>query len=96
MLEKLQKEVIQRVSCIKMITVKDLLNKIKWDKREKPADYKIFYFDRITKSKIEIPYTAIKRLEGTFMILEKQGEEVNIPLHRIRQVMKKGKIIWER
>ena len=77
-----------------MISIKNLINKIKWDKRENPADYSLIYID-LGKRK-ELPYTEIKRLEGNFMIIEKQGEEVEIPLHRIREVKKKGKIVWKR
>jgi len=77
-----------------MQTIKDFINKIKWDKRENPEDYYLVYVD-FGKEK-EIPYTAIKRLEGNFMVLERDGEEIEIPLHRIRKVKKKGKIIWQR
>ena len=77
-----------------MQTIKDLINKIRWDKRESPFDYVLVYID-LGKEK-EIPYTAIKRLEGNFMIVEKEGKEVEIPLHRIKKVKKKGKIIWQR
>ena len=77
-----------------MQTIKDLINKIKWDKRESPKDYVLTYID-FRKEK-QIPYTAIKRLEGNFMVLQKEDEEVEIPLHRIRKVKKKGKIIWQR
>lgn len=79
-----------------MTPIKELLNKIRWDKRENPQDYKIFYFDRILKKLIQIPYVRIKRLEGSFMILEKNNEEVNIPLHRIRKVTKNNAVVWER
>ncbi len=77
-----------------MIPIKDLINKIKWDKRENPEDYILIYID-LDKEK-QISYTEIKRLEGNFMILEKQGQEVEIPLHRIRKVKKNNKIIWKR
>ena len=78
-----------------MITIHDLLNKIKWDKRENPKQYLISYFDRIEKTLIKIPYTKIKRIEGSFMVLDNE-EESNIPLHRIKKVMKNGVIVWER
>ena len=77
-----------------MIPIKDLINKIRWDKRENPEDYILVYID-LDKEK-QISYTEIKRLEGNFMILEKQGQEVEIPLHRIRKVKKNNKIIWKR
>lgn len=77
-----------------MIYIKDLLNKIKWDKRENPDDYKIYFLDK--KDFIELKYKNIKRLEGNFMIIEREDEEVNIPIHRIRYVKKKGILIWKR
>lgn len=78
-----------------MITIQDLLNKIKWDKRENPEQYSIFYFDRILNKLIKIPYTKIKRLEGSFMVLD-NIDETNIPLHRIREVTKNNVVVWER
>ena len=76
------------------MTIKDILNKIKWDKKENPKDYSLIYLD-LGKLK-EMPYTNIKRIEGTFMVIEKNNEETFIPMHRIRKVKRKGKIIWER
>ena len=78
-----------------MIPIQDLINKIKWDKRENPKDYSLIFID-LNKEK-EIPYTDILRLEGNFMIiLNNKAEEVDIPLHRIRKVKKNKEIIWER
>ena len=78
-----------------MQPIKELLNKIKWDYRENPEAYSIFYFDRILKKLIMIPYTKINRLEGSFMVLGNE-EESNIPLHRIKKVKKGNIVIWER
>ena len=78
-----------------MISIQSLLNKIKWDERENPNQYTIFYFDRILNKLIKIPYTKIKRLEGSFMVFD-NDEESNIPLHRIRKVMKNNIVVWER
>jgi len=77
-----------------MQPIKDLINKIKWDKRESPKDYSLIYID-LGKKK-ELSYTDIKRLEGNFMIIERNNEETEIPLHRIREVKKRGEIIWKR
>lgn len=78
-----------------MIPIKNLLNKIKWDKMENPEDYKIFYLDRILNKLISLPYIKIKRIEGSFMVLDNE-EESNIPLHRIRKVTKQNVVVWER
>jgi uncharacterized protein (UPF0248 family) len=79
-----------------MITIRNLLNKIKWDKNLNPADYTLYYLDRITKTLKKVRYSDIIRTEGTFMITNIEGKETNIPMHRIRRFEEKGKIVWER
>jgi len=74
-----------------MISIKNLLNKIKWDKRENIEDYSLEYIDRIEKKNIEIRLKDIK-IEGDYIV----SEENTIPLHRIRKVKKNGKVIWNR
>ena len=78
-----------------MQPIQDLLNKIRWDRRENPDDYLIFYYDRILKKLIQIPYNKIKRIEGSFMVLDNE-EESNVPLHRIKRVEKNNVVVWER
>ena len=78
-----------------MHPIQSLLNKIKWDKRENPQDYQIFYHDRILNKLIQIPYTKIKKIEGSFMVLNNE-EESNIPIHRIKKVTKSNAVVWER
>ncbi|MBI2658221.1 DUF504 domain-containing protein [Candidatus Woesearchaeota archaeon] len=78
-----------------MLPIHQLLNKIKWDKRENPEEYSILYLDRILNKLIQIPYTSIKKIEGSFMVLE-NVDETNIPLHRIKKVMKNNVVVWER
>ena len=79
-----------------MIPIKDLLNKLKWDKRYKPEEYTIYYHDRIKNEMIPVDYSSINRLEGSFMIIEIGGDEVSIPLHRVHKVMKGRMLVWRR
>ncbi len=79
-----------------MEPITNIINRIKWDKREDPSDYVIGYEDRVSKKVIEVKFTEIKRIEDNFMVLERNMEEVSIPLHRIRVVKKKGNAVWER
>lgn len=78
-----------------MRPIQHLLNKIKWDERENPQDYSISYLDRFLSKLIRIPYTKIKKIEGFFMVLANE-DETNIPLHRIKKVMKNNAVVWER
>jgi uncharacterized protein (UPF0248 family) len=73
-------------------TVKDLLNKIKWDKREKAEDYDFYYLDRIDKKLKKIAYSDIAGVEGSFI----KTKDKLIPLHRIKEVRKRGQIVLSR
>lgn len=75
-----------------MITIKNLLNKVRWDKKEKPEDYEIAYIDRIAKKEVRISFKDVSNVEDNFMTVK----EAVIPLHRIIKVYKKGKLVWER
>ncbi|MEM3127248.1 MAG: DUF504 domain-containing protein [Candidatus Woesearchaeota archaeon] len=79
-----------------MTTIKELINKIKYDKREKPEDYVLYYFDRIQNKLIPLKYIDILRVEEDSMIVMKDGKETAIPLHRVREVRKKEEIVWKR
>lgn len=74
----------------------DLLNKIKWDKNESPLEYTFAYEDRVLRQLIEKKYSEIKRIEPAFIILEMAGEEVEIPLSRIKIVKRQGAVVWQR
>jgi len=78
-----------------MIFIKELLNKIKWDEKENPDDYLIGYLDKIENKIIFIKFNEIKKIEGNFLLLERE-EETYIPLHRIREVKKNEIVIWKR
>ena len=77
-----------------MITIKDLLNKIKWDEKEDENDYTLTYID-LGKEK-EIKYSDIKKIEGNFMKIIQDEVWVEVPTHRIRKVKKTGETIWKR
>jgi len=95
-IKKKSKEfLIREAKYLAMLPIHQLLNKIKWDKRENPSEYSIFYLDRILNKLIQIPYAKIKKLEGSFMVLENE-DETNIPLHRVKKVMKNNEVVWER
>jgi len=74
-----------------MISIKDLLNKIKWSE-EDSKDYELVYLDRVLQQEVRIRLKNVSKIEDNFMIVD----EASIPLHRIVKVYKKGKLIWER
>ena len=81
---------------MEMMPIDELLNKIKWDKRETPCDYVVFYFDRVEKKLQELPYQSIGKVLDGFIVTERGGEETYIPLHRVRFVERRGEVVWQR
>jgi len=75
-----------------MVPIKELLNKIKWDKKEKKEEYEVGYWDRIRGKEIRIDYGKIESFDDEFF----NFDDSQIPLHRIKRVYKKGKLVWER
>ena len=74
--------------------LKELLTKLRWDPKEKPEEYTIAFID-LGKLR-EVPYKALKRIEGTFLILDLKGKETEVPMHRVRKVKRNKKVVWER
>jgi uncharacterized protein (UPF0248 family) len=85
-----------------MIHILNLLNKIKWDKRENPDEYSIGYWDNVEGQLKHIKYTDMRFEEGNKFNFQHQTEtngEIlisEIPFHRIKQVVKGNNIIWQR
>ena len=79
-----------------MITIREFLNRIKWDKSLNPDDYKIYYYDNKLNKIIEIDFKQIKEIDTNFMVIERDSKETDIPLHIITEVRRKGKLVWSR
>ena len=75
-----------------MISCYEILNKIKYDKNLNKEEYFIYYLDNINKKLIEIKFNEIKGITKNFITLE----DKEIPLHRIKEIRKKEKLIWKR
>ncbi|MBI4451240.1 DUF504 domain-containing protein [Candidatus Woesearchaeota archaeon] len=78
-----------------MKPIQDVLNKIKWDKREKPEEYVVYYQDNVLKKFVAVRYNDILRVEEGFFVVLVAGRETEIPLHRIREV-RRGEVVWRR
>ncbi len=79
-----------------MISIRELINKIKWDPAERADEYDIFYLDRVKNMLLKINLKNILEIEGEFIKISKDKNINYIPLHRIKKVTKKDKVIWSR
>ncbi|MFO8016751.1 MAG: DUF504 domain-containing protein [Candidatus Woesearchaeota archaeon] len=84
-----------------MQQIKDLINRMLWDEKERKEDYSFFYRDRITNRNVRIRGDDIRKVEGSFITVERSDDSgdsgpVDIPIHRIRRVEKRGVILLKR
>jgi len=63
---------------------------------EDPKEYVIYYYDRVEDVNKELTFNEIKEILNLYIVIGKEGKTVYVPLHRIREVRKKGKIVWKR
>jgi uncharacterized protein (UPF0248 family) len=82
-----------------MIPIHELLNRIKWDHEFGQAEFIIAYQDRFEDKLVKV---ALKELlfdsedHFDFELTDDLGETHSIPLHRIREVYRNGRLIWHR
>jgi len=67
----------------KLKSVDEIINRIKWDKKQDKDDFIVGYEDRFLGT-MEIPF-------GQF-----EKTDTGIPMHRIQYIKKKGDVIWDR
>ena len=82
-----------------MITIRELLNRIRWDPQFGQGRFAVGYYDRVMNRVIVVPFREIHFDPGdhfAFQFINDEGETHNVPLHRIRDVYKDGERIWHR
>ena len=73
----------------------EILNEIV-SRRHKNERYEIIYFDESLGKTRSIHHKQIKKMEHNFIVLEDEGKEFFVPVHRIRRITENGKTIWKK
>jgi uncharacterized protein (UPF0248 family) len=82
-----------------MTPIHELLSRIRWDRQFGQGHFVIGYYDRVEDSVLRV---ALRELlfqpdnHFAFDLIDRDGVLHTIPLHRIREVYKDGKLIWQR
>jgi uncharacterized protein (UPF0248 family) len=82
-----------------MTPIRDLLNRIRWDPEFSKSEFAVGYYDRVAKSIVKLPFRRIHFAVGehfSFDAVEDDGSVHSVPLHRVREVWRDGKLIWRR
>ena len=82
-----------------MHPLRNIFNKIFWDKRERKEDYEVTFTHRgvLNDRKTILFSSIIKAGKSTFIYIDDE-EEIVIPMHRVIIVrnVRKGEIIWKK
>ncbi len=84
---------------LKMVSIVDLLNRIRWDKEFGKGEFVIGYENHMLDRYVYVPLEEILFEEGdhfSFQLKNKMDELITIPFHRVREVLKDSEIIWQR
>jgi uncharacterized protein (UPF0248 family) len=82
-----------------LITIKQLLDRIRWDREFGRGDFAIGYYDRVARRILRVRLQDL-RIDPAdhfaFDVRGSEGELHHVPFHRVRQVFKDGTLIWHR
>ncbi len=79
-----------------MLPIHDLLHRIQWDPDFSKAAFEIGYLDRVAGRVVRVPFGAVRVERGDRLVVEADGAQRTIPLHRVRAVWRNGNLIWRR
>ena len=82
-----------------MITIRELLNRIRWDRDYGRGEFTVGYFDRVEERIILVPLVRVRFDPDdrfSFQLTDAAGEPLAIPLHRVCEVYRNGELIWRR
>jgi uncharacterized protein (UPF0248 family) len=81
------------------LTLREVLNRILWDKRENPEDCEITFIHRgVYMDRKRLNCNLITEVKSSYFTYEEGKEEVIIPLHRVVEVrnLRAGRVMWSK
>lgn len=99
---KLVRSLDNLTSQIKMLipkTLRQILNKLVWDKREAIANYEVTFIHRgIPGDRKTIPCRIITQIGPSWFTYESEEESAIIPFHRILEIknVRNRQVIWSK
>jgi uncharacterized protein (UPF0248 family) len=82
-----------------MKTIRELLNRIRWDPEFGRGNFTVGYYDRLQQRIMLVPLVEVRfdpLDHSSFQLTDASGEPLAIPLHRVREVYRNGELIWRR
>ena len=81
-----------------MVPIHELLSRIRWDPEFGTGEFTIGYEDHV-RGIVRVPLQQLRIEPGQhfmFGVVDEEGVERQVPFHRVREVLRDGKLIWQR
>ena len=75
-----------------MPNVQEMLNRIKLFEQDSSV-YTLLYIDRFKNLK-ELKFSDIKKIDNNSVLFDDGGEEVEMPIERVKKVCRKDECLW--
>jgi uncharacterized protein (UPF0248 family) len=82
-----------------MITIRALLDRIRWDQAYGQGAFAVGYYDRVEDRIMVVPFKEIRFDPDdrfALQVTDAEGQVHGVPLHRVCVVYRNGERIWER
>lgn len=82
-----------------MQPINKLLSRIRWDAEFGCADFEVGYLDRLAGGIVRVSLADLVIETGNkdnFMLMDSEGVWQRIPFHRVREVYRNNRLIWQR
>ena len=82
-----------------MTPIRELLNRIRWDRDFGRGRFLIGYQDHIGGRIVKVPLARVEfapESARSFEAIEDDGSVHTVPYHRVREVYRDGELIWRR
>lgn len=73
--------------------IHDIVKKI--NRHPQKQEFHIKYADHVSKKELLLKADKLKNIEKDFLIFLEKGKEVFIPVHRVTEILHKGKTHWK-
>ncbi len=82
-----------------MQTVREILNRIRWDDSLAGSEFKIGYYDRLQNGLIVVAFKEVIFPKGdrfAFEVIDEEGAVHSVPYHRVKAIYRNDCLIWHR
>ncbi|KON82111.1 DUF504 domain-containing protein [Azoarcus sp. PA01] len=82
-----------------MTPLHELLSRIRWDEAFGAAQFELGYYDRVERRIVRVDLRDLSfdpENRAMLRLVDDEGHTRSFPLHRVKQVFRNDRLIWQR